>query len=167
MRHQGRLAGLGLAVILVAGCEMRLPFGSARPVPVAVNAPAADAPRPVPRPEAGTLPAGGGRTAAAFDTTTEAERRAASAPVLRPERELGRTVAALGDPAEPGFWARTPLVDEVQQGRLFYPGNGNSVLVELRPLDAAPGAGSQVSLPALRILGAPLTDLPELVVFAR
>ncbi|NBD29495.1 MAG: D-galactarate dehydratase, partial [Alphaproteobacteria bacterium] len=47
-----------------------------------------------------------------------------------------------------------------------YPAAGTSIAVELRPSGGAPGAGSQVSLAAMRLLEAPLTGLPELVLFA-
>ena len=112
---------------------------------------------PAPPPEA--------RTAEELDTTTAEDRAAAVAPVGRPEQELGRTIASLGDPTDPGFWIRTPLVSEPGKGRLEDPTSGTSVQVDLIPLAADPGAGSQVSLPALRLLGVPLTDLPELIVY--
>ncbi len=105
-------------------------------------------------------------TADQFDTTTEAEREAALAGPPAGERELGRTVASLGNPADPGFWLETPLVNATAQGRVVYPPTGNSVAVELRPIDGPATAGSRVSLPALRLLGAPLTGLPELIVYA-
>lgn len=104
-------------------------------------------------------------TADEFDTTTEAERVAALAGLPAGERELGRTVASLGNPAAPGFWLETPLVSEVMQGRVVYPPTGNSVAVELRPISGPATAGSRVSLPTLRLLGAPLTGLPELTVY--
>ncbi|MCZ7675957.1 MAG: hypothetical protein M5U35_08950 [Roseovarius sp.] len=37
--------------------------------------------------------------------------------------------------------------------------------VDLIPLDAAPGAGSRISLAAMRLIEADLTALPELRVF--
>ncbi|TCO72374.1 D-galactarate dehydratase [Rhodovulum euryhalinum] len=110
-------------------------------------------------------PPPGARTAEAFDTTTPAERAAATAAPRAPEALLGRTVASLGDPADPGFWAVTPLVARVQPGRLVDSATGFSVLVELRPREAEAGAGTLVSLPALRALGVPLTALREISVF--
>lgn len=109
---------------------------------------------------------GAASTAEALDTTTAAERAAALAPVPAGERELGRTVASLGDPVSPGFWLATPLVSEPGQGRVFYRATGQSVVVELRPIAGPATGGSQISLPAMRLLGAPLTGLPELVVYA-
>jgi hypothetical protein len=101
-----------------------------------------------------------------FDTTSSVERQAAAtAPPAASEVWLGRTIASLGDPSDPGFWAETGLVDSVRPGRLEYPGASTTVKVELRPSGGAPGAGTRVSLPAMRVLGAPLTELPELVVF--
>ena len=109
----------------------------------------------------------GARTAEAFDTTTEAERAIAKAAAAEPpesaEQSLGTTVASLGDPADPGLWLATPLVSGTRPGRLVYPETGESVLVELRPGSGA----SRISLPAIRLLGAPLTGLPEIEVYGR
>lgn len=112
-------------------------------------------------------PPANARTAAQFDTTSKAEKQAAAAvPSGGGERKLGTTIASLGDPTDPGFWAETPLVKTAQSGRLVFPGNGNSVQVELRPSGGDAGSGTRVSLPAFQVLGAPLTGLPELVVYA-
>ncbi len=113
------------------------------------------------------VPTSNAATAEQFDTTSAAERKAAaSAPPQISEVRLGTTVASLGDPADPGFWAETGLVDRVTMGRLEFPGAGTSVKVELRPSGGSPGSGTRVSLPAMRVLEAPLTALPELVVFS-
>jgi hypothetical protein len=112
--------------------------------PVSVVAPAPRPPRTA-------------RTVEQFDTTT-AEQRARAASVSG-GTSLGTTVASLGDPAAPGFWIETPLVTEAGRGRVVY--QGNSVEVDLRP-----GPSSRLSLGALRVLGAPLTDLAEVEVFA-
>ena len=106
-------------------------------------------------------PPANARTVDEFDTTTQAQRATASAPATG-GRSLGVTVASLGDPAKPGFWIETPLVEDEGAGRLVYPANGKSVEVELRP-----GPSSRVSLAALRVLEAPLTELSEIEVFAR
>ncbi|TNC73896.1 D-galactarate dehydratase [Rubellimicrobium roseum] len=84
-------------------------------------------------------------------------------PSPAPTGALGTTVASLGSPTNPGRWLETPLVAEPTQGRVEY--NGQSVNVELRPSGGEPGSGSQISLEAMRALGAPLTGLPELTVF--
>lgn len=111
-------------------------------------------------------PSAAARTVEQFDTTTAAERvEAAEAPAPSTQARLGTTVASLGNPADPGFWAETPLVSAPRPGRLEYNATGKSVLVELRPSGGAAGSGTRVSLPALRVLEAPLTALPELVVF--
>jgi len=102
------------------------------------------------------------RTVEQFDTTTEEQRVAASAPPSGGTL-LGTTIASLGDPGRPGFWAETDLVSDVTQGRLVFPATGKSVEVELTP---AAGGGSRVSLAAMRVLEAPLTDLPVLEVYA-
>ena len=110
------------------------------------------------------------RTVEEFDTTTPAERAAAAkpAPVAKPasgDGRLGTTVASLGAAGEPGFWIKTPLVKERMPGRLFYAASGRNVQVQLIPSGGSSGAGSQVSLAAMRLLDAPLDGLPELVVY--
>jgi len=103
----------------------------------------------------------GGATAAALDTTTEAEKVAALvAPAAGGERELGRVVVALGSPAEQGIWLKTALVSAVTPGRVVTAG-GQSLAVELRP-----GSGAALlSLAAFQALGLKLTELPEVTVF--
>mgnify|MGYP001627808326 CR=1 FL=1 len=101
-----------------------------------------------------------------FDTTSEEERKAAAEkPASGGEMLLGTTVASLGDPAKPGFWLETPLVDAPARGRVEYPANGKSAQVELIPIEGPGTAGSRISLPAMRLIEAPLTELPELRVF--
>lgn len=78
---------------------------------------------------------------------------------------IGTTVASLGDPGEGGFWLKTPLVSQPTPGRVVYVTSGRSVQVELRPIDGPSGGGSQISMAAMRLLDAPLTGLPELVVY--
>lgn len=126
--------------------------------------------RPKPRPDAmptiAPKPAQTAHTAEQFDTTTSAQR--ADAVVDSPqtgERLLGSTVGSLGDPTQPGFWLKTPLVTAVTKGRVKYPATGKSVAVDLIPIEGPKTAGSRVSLAALRLLGAPLTGLPTLAVF--
>ena len=102
-------------------------------------------------------------TVAEFDTTTQEEREAATTTVAVQESSLGTTIASLGAPTDPGIWLKTPLVEEISQGRVVY--QGNSVNLELRPSGGAVGSGSQLSLAAMRLLEAPLTGLPEVEVF--
>ena len=78
---------------------------------------------------------------------------------------LGSTVASLGDPSKEGFWVKTSLVSAPTSGRVVYVTSGRSVQVELIPLDGPAGGGSQISMAAMRLLDAPLTGLPELVVY--
>jgi hypothetical protein len=156
--------------LALAGCGA-LPVGSPRPpAPLpeaAALPPEVPAPAAVPPAGASPPPPRAARTPEQFDTTTPAERTAAAEapPPAAAETRLGTTVASLGDPADPGFWAETPLVATPRPGRLEFPGTGKSVLVELRPSGGPAGSGTRVSLPALRVLGAPLTALPELVVY--
>jgi hypothetical protein len=166
MRHLLRLTMLALPAVSLAACGDFRPFGPRdRGAEAALARAAPDTPRPEARPGSGAVrPPPGARTAEAFDTTTEAERVAALAAAATPTRELGRTIASLGDPAEPGFWLLTPLVDNPRPGRVTHAPSGASVRLELRPSGGAPGSGSRLSLAAFRALGLPLTGLPELVV---
>jgi hypothetical protein len=152
-----------LAALTLAGCSAdSFPFGRGAP-PVTATEARADTPRPEARPAALRPPAGA-RTADQFDTTTAAERAAAAAPAAA-SRQLGTTIASLGSPAEAGFWLKTPLVTSPTPGRVVL--EAASVNVELIPSGAAAGSGSQLSLAAFRVLGVPLTSLPEVTVFAR
>jgi hypothetical protein len=141
----------------------------AGPAPDEGTAAPADMPRPRPRAEAAptataAAPAIGGtasRPAEAFDRTTEAERVAVTAPAAG-GAPLGTVVAALGNPADPGFWLLTDLVAAPQPGTVRLE-SGASAQVELRP-----GSGAALmSLAAFRALGLDLTDLPRLTVAAR
>lgn len=158
-----------VSLALVACTETNVPVDA--PVPEVA---AADQTRPQARPDgvaAAALtrpPPPAARTVEEFDTTTIEERAEAAAAPAEPaaERALGTTVASLGDPTQPGFWMETPLVNEVTQGRVRYPTTGLSAQVELRPIDGPATAGSRLSLPAMRLIEAPLTDLPTIEVYA-
>lgn len=104
------------------------------------------------------------RTAEALDTTTPEQRAAAIAAPQAPVSALGTTVVSLGSPTEPGLWLKTPLVKAEVQGRVTNPANGKSSLVTLIPLEGPPTAGSRMSLAALRLIEASLTDLTEVEV---
>ena len=170
MKTPFRLSLALVAMPLLAGCAQIGLFAQKEREPavgVGVESPDPETPRPETRPVgAGIRPPPGARTAEEFDTTTAAERVAALAPPAAATRELGRTIASLGAPSEPGYWLRTPLVDAVRAGRVRHEPSGASVRVELRPSGGAPGSGSQLSLAAFRALELPLTDLPELLVLA-
>ena len=107
--------------------------------------------------------AAGAQGADALDTASAQERQDA-AQAATEGAELGTTIANLGDPAEPGFWLRTPLVQDEQPGRVTY--MGQSAAVTLIPAGGPRTGASRISLPAMRMLGAPLTELVELQVFA-
>jgi hypothetical protein len=106
-------------------------------------------------------PLGEGQTAATLDTSTEAEKAAATAAPVSGARALGKTSVALGSPAEQGFWLKTPLVTAAGKGKVVT-ASGASVAVDLQPGTG----GSLLSLAAYRALGLALTDLPEVTVFA-
>ncbi|ABL70347.1 hypothetical protein [Paracoccus denitrificans] len=114
---------------------------------------------------AAARPSPAARTAAEFDTTTREQRVAAAAPPTTGERRLGTTIASLGDPSQPGFWIKTPLAKSETDGRIVNPANGKSAKVRLIPLDGPASGGSQVSLPALQLIGVSLTDLPTIEVY--
>ncbi|MCC7320908.1 MAG: D-galactarate dehydratase [Rubellimicrobium sp.] len=153
------IPALVAALLLLGGCAaLSSPPGDA-PAPVIDEAPEATlAAAPPPPPAA--------RTAEEFDTTSAEQRAAATAaPAVAQEVRLGTTIASLGPPAEAGLWLRTGLVTGTVMGRVEYPATGKSVTLELRPSGGAAGGGSEISLAAMRLLEAPLTGLPELVVF--
>jgi len=104
---------------------------------------------------------GSGQTAAALDTTTEAEKTAAlAATAPAASGQLGKSVVALGSPADTGLWVQTALVTAVTKGRVVAP-NGQALAVELRP---GPGA-ALMSLAAYQALGIGLVELPEMAIF--
>ncbi len=104
------------------------------------------------------------RTAEALDTTTAAQRAAATAPAAQGARVLGQTVVSLGSATEPGLWIKTPLVQTEMQGRVTNPATGQSSTVVLIPIAGPVTAGSRMSLAALRLIGASLTDLTTVEV---
>jgi hypothetical protein len=104
------------------------------------------------------------QTIETLDTTTPAQRAAASAAPAGGSTTLGKTIVSLGSPTEPGLWLKTPLVKTEAQGRVTNPRNGKSSLVTLIPLDGPATGGSRMSLPALRLIEASLTDLTEVEV---
>ncbi len=125
--------------------------------------------KPKPRPETsdgGLLD--GTITAAEATNVTQAEAAAAGANTSGTAgRNLGKTIATLGSLDRDGIWMRTPLVKSEVQGRVVYLKLGKSATVTLLPLDAEPGAGSQLSLAAMQVLGISLTDLAEVQVFVQ
>ena len=162
----------GAAVLALAGCGdfgSRFGLGKGAQAPAAVTEPVVAEPAEVVEavlaPEtAAPPPPPAATTAAALDTTTPEQRAAASAPPEAPTKALGKTVASLGSPTEAGLWLKTPLVSKEQQGRVTNPANGKSSVVTLIPIDGPDTAGSRMSLAALRLIGASLTDLTEVEV---
>lgn len=144
-----------LALAVLAGCDTLPDFrGGDRPAP--------DIAAPPPEPPTEPMLAPESVTEEALDTTTEEDRREAAAAAARPgESVLGTVVASLGDPAAEGFWLETPLVTETRTGRVRDRVSGTWARVELRP-----ASSNRISLPAMRLLGLSLTDLPELEVYA-
>lgn len=76
-----------------------------------------------------------------------------------------QTVAGLGDISVPGVWLETPLVSYERSGRVVLRKTGASAFVTLIPIDGEEGAGSRLSLDAMRALLAPIDQLVELDVY--
>ncbi|TMM55622.1 hypothetical protein FDT80_05170 [Sulfitobacter sabulilitoris] len=143
-----------IVVAVLGGCGDL----ATRPAPgPATDAAPAQTRRPAPPPPGATTPE-------QFDTTTAAQRAEAAA--VRPDgaRVLGTTIASLGSPTEPGFWLKTPLVTTETPGRVTNPATGKSAAVTLIPIPGPPTAGSRMSLPALRLIGAQLGALTPVEV---
>ncbi len=109
-------------------------------------------------------PPAAARTVEALDTTTPEQRAAAVAPAAAGARVLGTTVVSLGSATEPGLWIKTPLVKTEMQGRVKNPATGKSSTVMLIPIEGPITAGSRMSLAALRLIGASLTDLTSVEI---
>ena len=121
-----------------------------------VPAPAEDAAVDAPL----SLPPEDARSVEEFDTTSDVQRREA-ADVSDGGVLLGQDVVTLGDPAQPGFWVQTALVNAETSGRVELLGAGRGVEVTLIPTE---GSG-RISLAALRVLEIPLTDLVEVEIY--
>ncbi len=106
-----------------------------------------------------------GQSAEALDTTTATER-AEAARSGGGGAALGETIVSLGDPARPDFWIETPLVSTEGPGRVVNPANGASAQVTLVPISGPETGGSRLSLAAMRLLEAPLTELVPVQVFS-
>lgn len=154
------------SAVMLAGCaELEAFFQIEEPGP---------APLPVEEVSGATLdptppppPPLDANTVEEFDTTTEEDREAALAtPAATGEINLGSTLATLGDPADPGIWMSTPLVDQLVMGRVEVVATGKSITIELRPSGGEPGSGSSLSLPAMGLLEIPLTAIEEVIVYS-
>nr|WP_089880752.1 hypothetical protein [Citreimonas salinaria] len=153
------LLPLALALSACAQVE-RLTGGPAQSETAGADAPAAVQTAAAPRTPP---PPAGAATPEQFDTSTEVDRAAATEAPSGGETRLGETVVSLGDVARTGFWLETPLVSIETEGRVETAG-GASAKVTLEP--AEEGAGSRISLAAMRLLEIPLTDLPTLTVYS-
>lgn len=160
-----------LAATLTLTACAQLGFG--QPEDTAAPAPATTPPEAAEIAAAGVNPSltaaprppAAAKTQEALDTTTAAQRAEAAAPAAASEAKLlGTTVASLGSPTEPGFWLKTPLVKTQAAGRVTNPKNGKSSAVTLIPIDGPVTAGSRMSLPAMRLIEASLTELTEVEV---
>ncbi len=153
----------GLLGLLLAGCAVIGNQGADTAAPQAEE-------REAVRPLETVRPPATARTVEQFDTTSADEKKAA---VVAAEekaasgqgRALGRTVASLGDAAQPGLWIKTPLVSAPATGRVLNKATGKAVELDLLPLSGPTTAGSRMSLAALRVIEAGLTDLTEVEVF--
>ncbi|MBT2130891.1 hypothetical protein [Aliiroseovarius lamellibrachiae] len=144
--------------VLLAGCAgfdipQILPMPSAPDAGTTTSAPVA------PPPPVGAV------TVEQFDTTSAEDREDAVVSTPLSQGALGQTIATLGDPAAPGFWLETPLVSSETEGRVTAANTGRTVKVTLRPISGPNGAGSRISLSALRLLDLPLAGLHELEVY--
>ena len=124
------------------------------------TAPAVAQPAPQVLPQA--LPAPSGVTAATLDTTTEAQKSEALTADTSGSTALGTAIVTLGAPTDQGVWVKTSLVSSTQPGQVEY--KGKTINVELRPRDSA--GGDQISLPAMRLLDAPLSGIVVLEVYS-
>lgn len=172
MKRHAMAALMGAGLVLAGCADATLPVD--RNWAEAQAAKAATAPAPTEAAPAAVTPApasavegatGGGTAPAALDTATAAERAEATATPAAGGERLGATIASLGDPTDTGFWIKTPLAKAPGKGKIVDPATGKAVNVNLIPLAGDPGAGSQVSLSALRELGVNLTALPEIEVW--
>jgi hypothetical protein len=104
----------------------------------------------------------GGQDVAALDSTTAAQRAAATAGASAGQGQvLGVVAVALGSPAQQGLWLKSGLVAAPRAGRVMLQ-NGAGVDVTLLPGTG----GATLSLAAYRALGLGLTDLPLVQVQA-
>ena len=106
-----------------------------------------------------------GETADQIAMVTDKEKAAAVAKPKSKGAYLGETIGSLGLLDRPGIWVSTPLVKSETQGRVVFKKSGKSANITLIPLGGDAGAGSQVSLGAMQVLGIPLTDLPVLDIY--
>lgn len=139
-----------LACLSIAGGCANLPSPGRAPAPAPAPVAATTAPAPV--------LAGPSASPAALDTVSDEQKAAARAQAAAAPAggALGEATVALGDPADPGLWVKTALVDAEAPGTVRT-GAGEAIAVTLRPLGS--DGGAQISLAALRALGLPIAGL--------
>lgn len=148
--------------LILAGCGATTDLFTKKVKPkavVVVSVPTDDSLRPKPRPDRADLEA--------MKTVTKEEIAQAMVVPTGAVNNLGTTIISLGLLDRDGLWLRTPLVKAEGPGRVVYSKSGKSANVTLLPLKGDKGAGSQLSLAAMQILGIPFTGLVEVQVFAR
>jgi len=146
-----RLLAPLFAVAFLSACSgLQNPLGQAEPVPAAPSEATETAPEEAQAPR---------------EESTVLQRQDDTPNATPASGLLGETVAALGDPIEPGFWLKTPLVTAEQPGILERAG-GATVQVTLLPLGGPATGGSQISLSAMRALDIGLTELITLKVYS-
>jgi hypothetical protein len=152
-----------LPALLLSACA-NMPFSQGKSAAMEPTAAIATHPAPRPNSAGAKAPPKGARTVKALDTTTAAQKAEALAAPAQPgaEQSLGKTAVALGNVTEPGFWLRSGLVKKAGPGRVVT-ASGGSIAVDLIPGEGA----AQLSLAAFRALNLPLTDLPEVTIFAQ
>lgn len=167
MPHFARLLAPFALTVILSACSTATSL-IPNPFPKQDNTPVPDSAADVaPEPEVlgDAAPTGGEVvTAETLDTASAADVAAATNVSAPATGLLGETIASLGDPTKPGFWLMTPLVDGERPGRVEA-ASGLVVQVTLIPLGGEPGAGSQLSLSAMRALNLQLTDLAPVKVY--
>lgn len=155
-----------LGAMLLSGCDLIAPNVMQEPQtptePAAVVTPEPSAPIKT------VIQNTGDRVSASkLDVASAQERKDAVKTVAKSAlTSRGTAVASLGNPAETGFWAKTSLVTKQTEGQIKYAQTGETVNVTLIPRDGG-GDGVELSLSAMRTLGAPLTGLPTVEVFTK
>ena len=160
-----RFIGLGGIALVLSGCsDLEQAFGvtpepTTAPVEVVQNTTVSQV-----APPAVIQNTGAPRKPEALDiATTEERSEATTIKAVSNEKSLGIAIAALGNPAETGFWVKSDLVKSPTKGRITDLASGKKVNVDLFPAETAQ-SGTQISLSAMRALDVSLIDLPEVQI---
>lgn len=160
-----RFVGLGGIALVLSGCsDLEQTFGETpepidAPVEIAqTTAVSSVTPPPV------IQNTGAPRAPEVLDiATTEERTEATTITAVSNEKNLGIAIAALGNPAETGFWVKSDLVASPTKGRITDLASGKKVNVDLFPAETAQ-SGTQISLSAMRALDVSFIDLPEVQI---